>query len=94
MNDICKNCNGDKGLHHYETMQCPVGGREANIGQKQEWMTTTYLEDNTGEIEELIKKHLKIALDTDTHVFTDKPQIIVHLLWDGVVIDSDQITLD
>lgn len=46
------------------------------------------------ELEELIKKHLKIALDTDAHVITDKPQIIVHLLWDGVVIDSDQITLN
>jgi hypothetical protein len=24
----CKNCGGDKGIHHYQTMQCPVGGRE------------------------------------------------------------------
>ena len=46
------------------------------------------------EMIELIKKHLKIQLDTDTHIYTDRPQIIVHLLWDGDEIDSDQITLD
>ena len=41
-NATCKNCGGDAGLHHYETDQCPVGGREAPIGHKQEWKTTTY----------------------------------------------------
>lgn len=24
--DTCKNCGGSEGLHHYQTMQCPVGG--------------------------------------------------------------------
>jgi len=46
--DICKNCGGERGLHHYETSQCPVGGREAPIGRKQEWKTSTFeVEDNS-----------------------------------------------
>ena len=40
--DKCKNCGGERGLHHYETDQCPVGGREAPIGRKQEWKSTTF----------------------------------------------------
>ena len=40
--DKCKNCGGERGLHHYETDQCPVGGREAPIGRKQEWKTATF----------------------------------------------------
>lgn len=38
----CKNCGAEYGLHHYQTNQCPVGGREAAIGEKQEWKTTVY----------------------------------------------------
>ncbi len=46
--DICKNCGGERGLHHYETNQCPVGGREAPIGRKQEWKMTLFeAEDNS-----------------------------------------------
>lgn len=51
----CKNCGADQGLHHHETMQCPVGGREAPIGRKQEWMATTYQEDDSEERAELRK---------------------------------------
>lgn len=40
--DECKNCGGGKGLHHYQTMQCPVGGVEARIDRKQEWMTDRF----------------------------------------------------
>jgi len=40
--DKCKNCGGERGLHHFETDQCPVGGREAPIGRKQEWKSTTF----------------------------------------------------
>jgi RNA polymerase subunit RPABC4/transcription elongation factor Spt4 len=46
MRDNCKNCGAPKGLHHYQTMQCPVGGREAPIGQKEEWMTLVFVEDD------------------------------------------------
>lgn len=40
--DKCNNCGADYGLHHYQTDQCPVGGREAPIGRKQEWKTTVF----------------------------------------------------
>ena len=45
-NDVCKNCGGDKAIHHYKTNQCPVGGREAPIGRKQEWKSTTFEAEN------------------------------------------------
>ena len=41
-NTTCKNCGGDEALHHYQTDQCPVGGREAPLGRKQEWKSTTF----------------------------------------------------
>ena len=40
--DECLNCGGEYGLHHCSTDQCPVGGREAPVGRKQEWKTTTF----------------------------------------------------
>jgi len=50
MKDKCKNCGGWKGLHHYQSMQCPVGGRESNIGRPQEWMETRFeQEDDSAE---------------------------------------------
>ena len=52
-NDKCKNCGGDNGLHHYQTNQCPVGGREVPFGRKQEYMTTTFEPDNADELDEL-----------------------------------------
>lgn len=48
--DVCNNCGGERGLHHYQTMQCPVGGREAPIGRKQEWMTTTFEIEQPAEL--------------------------------------------
>lgn len=54
--DKCKNCGGERGLHHYETDQCPVGGREAPIGRKQEWKSTTFeLETHEPEVDDLVK---------------------------------------
>lgn len=41
-NTICKNCGAEYGLHHYQTNQCPIGGREAAIGEKQEYKTTVF----------------------------------------------------
>lgn len=41
-NDKCINCGGDKGIHHYQTSQCPVGGREAPLHHRQEWKTTIF----------------------------------------------------
>ena len=47
MDDIkdlyCANCGGWYGIHNYRTMQCPVGGREAPEGRKQEWKDTTFV---------------------------------------------------
>ena len=43
--DKCKNCGGEYGLHHALTDQCPIGGREAPVGRKQEWKTTTFVLD-------------------------------------------------
>jgi hypothetical protein len=58
--DKCKNCGGEQGIHHYRTNQCPVGGREAPIGRKQEYMTTTFEPDRSDELEELREKVRKL----------------------------------
>ena len=45
--DKCKNCGGERGIHHCLTDQCPVGGREAPVGKPNKWETTTFeMEDN------------------------------------------------
>jgi hypothetical protein len=54
MNDKCKNCGGNKSIHHYQTNQCPIGGREAPLGQKEEYMMTTFEPDNSDELEETV----------------------------------------
>jgi hypothetical protein len=55
--DKCKNCGGDRSLHHFETDQCPVDGREAPIGRKQEWKSTIFeeVEVTESEVERLNK---------------------------------------
>ena len=45
------------------------------------------------EIIEMITYHLKIAVDKDTHVYTNQEQVVVTLLWDGIEINSDRVTL-
>lgn len=47
----CKNCGADEGLHHYKTMACPVGGREAPVNRPQEYMDGYHFEvqDNSAE---------------------------------------------
>ncbi len=40
----CKNCGADYGLHHYQTLQCPVGGsEETREGHKQEYMEQRFV---------------------------------------------------
>lgn len=62
MSDVCKNCGGWRGIHHYLTMQCPVGGVEAPIHRKQEYMDCTYQEQDDdldilkAEVKELRRK--------------------------------------
>ena len=51
---ICKNCGGEKGLHHWETGQCPVNGKEAPIGKPDVWTFETFQpEEDLSEIEQL-----------------------------------------
>lgn len=38
----CRNCGADEGIHHYKTMQCPVGGRECPIDRTQEYKTSIF----------------------------------------------------
>jgi len=47
--DKCRNCGGERGLHHYSTDQCPVGGREAPVSKKQEWKMTTFEIDDSDD---------------------------------------------
>jgi len=51
----CRNCGGERDLHHFETDQCPVGGREAPMGRKQEWKSTTFEIETESEVDELRK---------------------------------------
>jgi hypothetical protein len=44
MNGTCKKCGGDSAIHHYQTNQCPVGGREAPIGKPDEWQDHSFFE--------------------------------------------------
>lgn len=62
MKDICKNCGGWKGLHHFETNRCPSGGMEAPIGKIQKWMESTYAEEDTAKDDHIIE--LESALRT------------------------------
>lgn len=59
---ICKNCGADYMLHHYMTMQCPVGGREETRANKeQEWKDTTF-ESQEEFAEKGEKKYKKLRL--------------------------------
>lgn len=40
--DVCENCGAGKGLHHFETDQCPKNGIECRDGLQQEWGSTIY----------------------------------------------------
>lgn len=59
MNENCMHCNADKGLHRWDTMQCPKGGHEAYSG-KQVWLQTVYTEDNSGELKALYERVAKL----------------------------------
>ena len=44
--EICKHCNGWRGLHKWDTMQCPYMGTE-----NENWQATTYEEaDETAAV--------------------------------------------
>ena len=50
MSENCKNCGGGEGIHHYETMQCPFGGVEANDIHKQIYVATHFEPENDNAI--------------------------------------------
>jgi len=78
----CRKCGYDEGLHHYQTMQCPVGG-EAPIGRKQEWMTQTFEEkDESSEtIENLLREKSALqATNAELTAALDNAQMTIHLL--------------
>ena len=52
----CKNCGADYGLHHADTNQCPMNGREAPIGRKQEWKSTTFQERTESPYENMAER--------------------------------------
>lgn len=43
ISETCGNCGAWKGLHHFETMQCPAGGVEAMVDKPQRWQETTFI---------------------------------------------------
>ena len=56
-------------------------------------MTPEELKQLKEEIKKEILKNLRIEISNDTHVYTDKDQIIVTLFYEGKEIDSDFVTL-
>ncbi len=40
----CKHCRADRALHRFTTGDCPAAGKEAPVGQVQQWMSTRYEE--------------------------------------------------
>lgn len=61
-NETCKNCGGDKGIHKYDTGQCPINGHEAPIGKPDVWTFTTYEpEDDSAALEAAAAELAKVA---------------------------------
>jgi len=90
----CKNCGGDEGVHHYKTMACPVGGREAPVGKKQEYKTTTFEVAIAApqNVEDIIKKYLIDKLDISIRREGYNDELIsVSILFDGDEIASDRL---
>lgn len=68
MSGKCKNCGYSEGLHQTDTDRCPLGG-EAPFGSKQEWLETTFVDEDIfnktekENIKNLLKENLKITID-------------------------------
>ena len=73
MNDICQNCGHWRGLHKWDTMQCPFDEHENNT-----WMESRYKAANTSEVRELqtalaLLKHLDdVGAIADFNWFPDE----------------------
>lgn len=78
--NVCSNCGADRGLHHYQTMQCPVGGREEmREDHKQEWMTKIFEEDNseTRNAIEQLKQQIQKLEKAGMEIFEEKQIIAI-----------------
>ena len=69
----CRNCGGDRAIHHYETMQCPVGGREAPVGRPQLWQDSCYEEEGEqmvtmSQVQKMIADALAAHVEQYDHV--------------------------
>lgn len=61
---ICANCGADKGLHHYETEQCPKNGMEEyREGRKQEWEDTTWQDSGYKNLEKAAPALLEALIE-------------------------------
>ena len=86
--DICKHCKAERGLHHFRTLQCPVGGREARVGESQEWMSVTF--EAGVDYEEAIRRRdqqidlLEKQVEANRKIITHLREIITDLVfrWD------------
>ena len=81
MTEKCINCGAEISLHQYETNKCPLGGIEAPVGKRQQWVNTVFeLPDNRDEIIKQLKqenKQLKELLK-DLYRCIDDPTSIEH----------------
>jgi hypothetical protein len=62
MNGKCKNCGGDGAIHHYQTNQCPVGGRGAPMDRPTIWQENSFFApDDSEEKRELLQLRQRCA---------------------------------
>ena len=57
---VCANCGGEEGLHQYETLRCPKGGREASVGRPDVWQNTFWDDGKTEDDIEILKEQIRI----------------------------------
>lgn len=89
---ICANCDADRGLHHYKTMQCPVGGREEmREGKAQEWMQTTFENMATVEACKLYtdQKALNVGLLEALRLTATRSRELLHRDAQGTIEDFE-----
>ena len=65
----CYNCGADKGLHHYETRQCPKNGiEEYRDGKTQQWEDTVFLDSKTERLRNAAPDLLEALGDSIFHL--------------------------
>jgi hypothetical protein len=68
----CAHCHANIAIHRADDYACPAAGKEAAVGQKQLWLSTTFTpeEDDTKvkTLEERVTKLEKIVTDQRTQL--------------------------